>query len=707
MQRYTKYLLAGLIAFTWLSSWGLAAEDLPAPAGDSLLTGKKEEPIDYTGDKISYDQAHNILRGEGHVLITHKNMTLKADRVIAYLETSDIYADGNVVMAIGNQVFTGEKVHFNFKTRLGDFINGTGFVDPWYGKGKMIRKSGPNEYQITEGYITSCDYEDPHYKIKAKKIYVYPKERIIARNVTFNLGHLPVFWSPLFTRSLKDQRQRFSFIPGYNRRFGAFLRSGYNFWLDPYLNGTAHADYYSKRGFGTGVSFEYQLGPTATSMPMSGEFKSYDINDKDFQPVLTAPSAVHNHRYGISLKHQQQILPDTRLLAEFHDLSDPDIVNDYFRNEFEEDVQPQTFVDLTKNTENYRLSLYLRKRINNIFDVVERLPELQFQTRDIPMGNTGFYYTNTEDLGYLRHLPLDKPDYESLRLDTFHQFSYPFKVFRFLNLVPRASFRETFYGKGVEKNQIFRSLFSTGVDAFTKIYKGYNDVHSSFWQIDQLRHVIEPKVSYTFTPIPSTRAVQILQFDNIDALDRENFFQFNLRQLLQTRREENAVSIVDADVFINFFPDPKVLTTDRFGNTHRFSDIFLESRFKPLDWVAFNVRGGYDEFNREISQVLLDMAFIHGDDWNVSLRQRMQKGENNLTALEILYRFSEDWVGKAFWRYDFHFSRLEMQEYSLLRDLHCWEVALTFRQRQLRNDYSLFVIFRLKDYPNVPIKFGN
>ncbi len=722
-------LFVCVLCFGMVSGAQAADEDPPAPAVDTPLNAqtnlpapamdapqeavKEEQPIDYTADKISYDQKKNILHGEGHVLIGFKNMSLKADRVIGYLETSDVYADGNVVLSIGNQVFTGEKVHFNFKTRLGDFINGTGYSDPWYGKGKMIRKTGSNEFQITEGYITSCYNENPHYKIKAKKIFIYPRERVIAKDVVFNVGGYDVFWSPIFTRSLKDEREHFTFIPGYNKRFGAFIRAAYNFWFDPYLDGSVHADYYAKRGPATGVDFNYRMDwkdkkdKDAPSLPMGGMFKSYILKDKNYQPVQGTGPGGKKTRYRISLKHDQQLFPDTRLLSEVHALSDPDIIDDFFRDEFEQNVQPQSFLDISKNTENYRLALFARKRINSMFNVLERLPEVQFQTRTLPMGKTGFYYTTTNSMGYLRQKLTSGNDYDSLRADTNHEFHYPFKAWRWLNLDPRVGFEDTFYTKGVNRNGIFRNLVFTGIDIFTKLHKLYPKVESDFWDLHQVRHVVEPRITFTFVPVPSYKPSELLQFDEIDTRTKQDNFRLGLRQLLQTRRMEETINVIDADIATYYYPNSRVPFLDRLGKEHKFSYIYLESRFRPLSWVAIDLKGGYDQYNKEINQLLLDLAFIHGDDWNISFRQRQVQGESNLTACEVVYRLNQDWIAKGFWRYDFKMNRLEAQEYTLLRDLHCWEVAFTFRQRQLRNDMSMFVVFRMKDYPQMPIKFGN
>lgn len=695
------------------------------------MTARKDEPIDYTADKITYIQEKNMIRGDGNVLITSKGMSLKADRMVGHLDTGDIYADGNVIFSAGGQIFTGQKVHFNYKTMMGDFINGSGFVDPWYGKGKTIRKTAENEYQLTDGYITSCNYEDMHYKISAKKLFVYPGDRLIARDVVFWLGNLPIMWLPFFSRSLRDERERFTILPGYNKRFGAFVLTGLNFWYDPYFTGTFRNDYYWKRGYASGVDVQYRLPGFISNQ---GSAMSYLINDKDYQP--SQPNIdPDGYRYRVGLNHDMQITPDTRAIGQLRLQSDPDIINDYFRDEFEREVQPENYIDITKATDKYTLTFFARKQMNKLFTELEKLPEVKFILTKQQIANTGLYFYDESSVAYLKYLPMDLPDYQSFRADTYNELSYPTRVLRFLNLEPYVGMRNTYYGKGPVSNNLFRNIFTTGIDVLTKVHKVFPNFYSPFWKINQLRHVIEPRVTYTYTHEPTERPYDLYQFDVIDTLDKRNDFRLSFRNKLQTRRNDETVDVFDFEIYSYLHPDKNTPAYDRYGNTHQLSDVYYYLKMRPLDWIALDFKVSQDVYNNLLDSVDTDLQVLNGDKWNLAFRYRYQPLSNtylvnpywerysvnnfagnfttdnpegnNLIGVEFIYRFNSDWMGKVFYRYDFGLGRLEEQEYTVFRDLHCWEAAVTFRQRPLRDDWSLFVVFRLKDYPEIPIKFGN
>jgi len=689
-----------------------------------LACAEPKVPIDYTADKITYVQERKVVKGEGNVSIAYKGMSLKAERVIVHIETQDIYADGNVVFYYQGNAFTGEKVHFNYRTMTGDFIHAHGFTDPWYGKGETIKKTGSDEVQISNGYITTCDYEIPHFKICAKKIFIYPGDRIIARDVVVKIGNIPILWLPFYNRSLRDERERFSVVPGYNKRFGGFVLTGINFWIDPYLTGTIHNDYYTKRGYGFGVDTNYRI---PVGLENSGDLKSYVIYDQDYNPTDVRYEDTRP-RYRVGLNHAFQITPDTRAVGQLRLQSDPDIINDFFRDEFEREIQPENYVDITKSGQNYSLTLFARKRMDDIFTELERLPELRFILTKQRLWNSGFYYSTENNFSYLKYVPINANSYDSARFDSTHTISYPFKFLHFLNLEPYVGVRPTFYTNGVDSSNFTRAFFNTGVSALTKIHKTYPDFKSEFWEINQLRHVIETRVGYNYSHRTGKEIQEILQFDTIDSLDKLNQFRFGFRNILQTRREGKTIPLVDFEIYTYYHPSMDSPFVHRDGvdeyNNRHFSDIYYYLKLRPLEWIALDSRISHNPYTHTFDTVDTDVQVLYGDNWNISFRHRyvttydnpeiFENDEdinpddlNNMVATELIYRINSNWVLKLFYRYDFGLGKLEQQEYTIFRDLHCWQVAFTFRQRPMRDDLTAFIVFRLKAYPEVPIKIGN
>jgi len=67
------------------------------------------------------------------------------------------------------------------------------------------------------------------------------------------------------------------------------------------------------------------------------------------------------------------------------------------------------------------------------------------------------------------------------------------------------------------------------------------------------------------------------------------------------------------------------------------------------------------------------------------------------------YKLGEKW-GVAFeHRYDFERDEMMQQEYEIRRVLHCWEAALTFRDRQ--EGWDVGISFNIAAFPGTRVKF--
>ena len=149
-------------------------------------------------------------------------------------------------------------------------------------------------YTATNGFITTDDYSRPLQKIRAKQIKIVPGKYFEARNATFYVGNVPVFYFPYYRRSLEKHENTFVFIPGYRGTFGPYLLSSYHWFLNEELSGVVHADWYEKRGFGAGPDFNYNLGTFG-----EGTLKTYYIHDQQpgLDPITGLP--IPSERYRV------------------------------------------------------------------------------------------------------------------------------------------------------------------------------------------------------------------------------------------------------------------------------------------------------------------------------------------------------------------------------------------------------------------------
>jgi len=137
---------------------------------------KGKFPVVVNGDEVEYFQDEQKVVGTGKVEVTYEDIRLTCDKITVYLDTKDAVMEGNVKLYHEDYIYFGEKATYNFETKKGEVIEAGIDASPWIGRGEVIRKTDAKEYHIEKGYITSCDYDPPHYRIQSKEVKIFLRQ---------------------------------------------------------------------------------------------------------------------------------------------------------------------------------------------------------------------------------------------------------------------------------------------------------------------------------------------------------------------------------------------------------------------------------------------------------------------------------------------------------------------------------------------------
>lgn len=170
-----------------------------------------------TADRINFNRAKNILFAEGNVVVEQKNF-----------ESSD-----------GELVFSNSLM-FNTLTLEGIFDNGKAIQSssdsiklPSGSKlivdSNVFGRDSDGTITFKSGNLTFCDDENPHWRIRATRIWLLPGNEFAFFNAVLFVGHIPLLWLPLFYYP-KDELV-------FNPVFGYKKRTGYFFNTTTYLYG--------------------------------------------------------------------------------------------------------------------------------------------------------------------------------------------------------------------------------------------------------------------------------------------------------------------------------------------------------------------------------------------------------------------------------------------------------------------------------------
>jgi len=315
------------------------------------------------------------------------------------------------------------------------------------------------------------------------------------------------------------------------------------------------------------------------------------------------------------------------------------------------------------------------------------------------------------------------------RIHSYNEFLYPmsFGDAGWLTFVPRVGGGVSYYtdasggAPGVTGGT--KGIFAAGFDLAARFSRTWRDVHSEWFGLDGLRHVVQPYVNYSYlnaeridglptidrlSPSTRPRPLDVPLFTAVDSLNNWNIARVGVRNSLQTKRDGVAFNWMGLNTYADlFFEDPEF---DR-DVSNLYNDFF----WRPVPWLQFTTEvqlplGGSDFNYTEVNTALTWMP-VKNFSW--SLGHAYFQGnpifvDSNLFNSRIYARLSENWGISMNHIYEAADHTLEYQSYSIHRDLTSWVVSLGGLVRQNRggrgtDDFGIVLTMTLKDFPQVSL----
>jgi hypothetical protein len=714
-----------------------------APFARAAEAGTEKQPIEITSSGNTNYQG-GIATASGNVAIHTGDADIYADSATYNPKTHDIVAEGHVRIYRTAGLFVGERAIYNTETKEIQAVNIRTDKQPYLVAGDKVTSISEGAFMISKGSFTTHDSSNPDFRLQAKTLRVYEGDRVVFQNVTFYVRNVPIFWWPYMYQSLDDS---FSYMvsPAYLSSWGPSILGRVTMPLTDDIKAVFRLDYRSRRGVAFGFEPDIRFGANKLSW---ARIRTYFLKDEnpDINRTSAARPDISEGRYRVSLQSRTIFAEDIYGIANITKLSDEFVLQDFFQSEFQLNPQPDNVVAVTKRDPNYTLTAIARFQANNFFQQTERLPELVLDVKRFPLfGGPIFYEGETGFAELHRNFRSGSTfdDYGTLRLDSFHQFTYPNTYFGWLSVVPRVGFRATYYGETRDLDKtIFtrstnplipdfivpddtdlfkggskiRTVFNGGVESSFKISRTWENAQSTALGLDGLKHVIQPFTNFSwvsssnddpalilqfdrYQPSTQLRPIDFPQFTSVDSIDSWTIWRLGVRNRLLTRRDDNTVSWMDIESYIDVnFDNP-------FDRT-QYSNFFNRVSFTPVPWAAFGISSQVPIFEKGFTEVNTNVSIQPISRLSVAFGHRYLSpnpffDNSSLYTVSGYYRIDDNWgVGMA-QQYEGTTGVLEQQRYSIYRDLTSWvaSVGAIIRDNGGVKEYGVLLTFTLKALP--------
>ena len=536
----------------------------------------------------------------GNVVLTYGDHVLRADSLTYDRSTGDVTAEGHVELNGGrnNEDIKASHGTYNLHTETGRFYDVHGSVEmaraypvnsfvspttpgtigapgthapgyqnsnPFLFEGAVVVKTGPTDYTIYNGSVTTCLLPNPDWQLSSRKITMDGGKARAARS-TFTLLGIPLLFFPYVTHPTDSNgRQSGLLIPefGYSSASKDTGSKGATIGEQLYLVLGRSADltlgtiYYSLRGFSENGTFRYKgFGDNFFNAHFSA------LQDRGFYaPGVNAAGqsvTVFNNQGGedVTTSFRRQFTPTIRGVGDAEYLSSF-IYREAFTPNFNQAISTDitSTVYLTQQKDGFsadtRFDRYEGlKVVQTDFSPEEEVkiyhvPSIDFTGLDHPIPGTPLFWNIAASTAGLKRV---EPRFATAgltwRLDLRPEVSLPLR-FEGWHVLASAAVRETVYSRSrqtpyannaipIQSNEpLNRHDLDLTVDIRPPAVERTFTVPERWRHIfgDQVTHTIEPEITYRNTH-GIDNFLSVLRFDDVDLASDTDEFQYGVTQHL-------------------------------------------------------------------------------------------------------------------------------------------------------------------------------
>ncbi len=575
------------------------AAELPDDPAQEMMPVAVPEPLPSAGVPVeasadSQRWAGNTWTGSGRVEFHYKDYVLRADRVVYDRETSEVHAEGHVQVAGGpNDVLINADhgdMRLSLHTARFFAVNGSQGVrsagrstvystaNPFLFSGRVLIQTGEGKYRIIDGTMTNCRLPKPDWQLLARTIKLENGEAS-ARNSVFEFLGVPLFYFPYLQHpSNATGRESGFLIPVLsNSSIKGFVVGEQFYWvISRSMDMVVGTEYFSKRGYAPNGDFRYKgpgldhlvvrwnalldrgvKQPIGSTIP-AGRPKA--ITGAGQQASRSGPltgdpigmALVNQGGVDVAANGRKDFSPETRVAGNVEFLSSY-VYRLVFNDNYAQAISSEVASDISlTHAHNGLIPSASMARFQTFASSANgdearilHLPNLRYDVLDRPLGSSSAYWRLGSSLDYLSR---SEPGFHARnvgRFDFYPHLSLPI-VAGGWSVVPEVAMRDTFYTSSqtadltgarngtpaISHDSLNRAEVEAAVDIRPPAVE--RDFALGRWN-RELRHVIEPELTYRYAAGIGAREQNVLLVDTDDIATDTNEADLSVTQRLYLR----------------------------------------------------------------------------------------------------------------------------------------------------------------------------
>ena len=265
----------------------------------------KAAPMAFEGDDLTYNEETGefIAKGKVHAIQMDGHQFDSPEGPLqGNLKTNDIEIPGKshmLQMTPGQSrvILDGLNTVYNYRTQLGTMEAASGKVDHYYVTGKRF-EFYPDKIVVYDGTATKCGAKKPDYHESARKMTIYPEDKIVMEHVGIWLKDVCIYTKKSYVVDLQKEERNLE-LPrvGYSRDDGVWISQDFSYPLAKNVTAGAHLYANTK----SGLRSNGQLG-------WYNRFSRYELRYGDYEDgndkwIKKQPSFVYKYARPLGKTH--------------------------------------------------------------------------------------------------------------------------------------------------------------------------------------------------------------------------------------------------------------------------------------------------------------------------------------------------------------------------------------------------------------------
>ncbi len=613
------------------------------------------------------DKKGDVIHARGDVVLYSQKYLITADKANYNQKTGELNLFGDITVLEGLEYSSKSgRVTLNLNSDIGSFAPLFFFENTtnlWISC--QSAKTNPKYYLTKKSIASSCDVQDPDWKIDFSSGKLDKKEHFLSiYNALFYAGDVPIFYLPYFSFSTDKTRRSGLLRPrlGFGSSEGLYYMqpiyfapsADFDFELDPQIR--------TDRGVGINSTLRYADSPYSELKVQTGVFSEYAKYKKK-------NNLINGNHYGFELHYDRSQLfskifdknYEDGLYLNFIYLNDIDYLNTKKNS-------AETYSKLVTSTLNYYFKkdkdyygIYAKYYIDTAkisnSDTLQELPTLQYHRFSNPIFLDNLLYSiDLKSKNYYRKDGLNATQYE---------FNAPFTYyFSLLDDFLHFSISENIYMTYADYSndssidsygQYYRNYHKFSV--YSELSKAYdNFFHTIYLNLDYVVPSKEKRTGYFADFIPLDTEVKSLRLD----LAQYFYDSQGDKRLSHTLKERYYFSNYrykygDLENNIKIYFSDKI----NFSNT-----LFYSFQYSKFSKIQNSLNYENDLFNASIIHTYENLPTI----------------DTNFVTLSVSTKYYRNYNIFSSFDYDIKNSFLKSWKFGFKKRKKCWDYSIVYSE---------------------------